>query len=583
MNLASGNRASMNAANVLSACAFALLVGASPLRAADVTYERLLDPEPQNWLMNHHDFGAQRFSALDSINRSNIKGLKLAFAIALGGTSKDEYLEMTPLVEDGFMYVVDSWGIVSKVDVRSGTSGTIVWQMNPKQERQDRNRGVALWNNLVISTTGFEARVIAADKDTGKVVWETNLLDQPDLELTAAPLALKDQIVVGGSGGDRGIRPWVVALDAKTGKPQWKTHSVPAPGEPGSETWKDGNNAWQTGGGSFYVTGSYDPAANLTYWGSGNPAPAYDPTYRPGDNLYTSSALAFDAATGKIRWYHQYTPNDSRDYDETGTHIIIDTKVNGVDRKILSHAGRNGFQYVFDRINGQFLRATQSVKQVTWTKGIDPKTGKPLEYDAGKDLQVYADPADMHQDRASRSLCPPISGGGNYWPASYSHRTSLLYSPQHEGCATITTDHSMHVKGNFWGGVTGENGRITSSLVMLDPGTGELKKRIELPYPNYAGALTTAGGIVVTALIDGTILAFDDETLEELWRINVGTGFNAPPMTYAVGGKQYIAIASGLCCAGATPGQFRNARVRISRSPELRQLGNATMVFVFGL
>jgi alcohol dehydrogenase (cytochrome c) len=232
MNRMFETRKSLHAAAVIAAGAFALLAGASPLSAADVTYERLLNPEPQNWLTNHHDFSAQRYSSLDVINRSNVKDLKLAFAIALGGTSKDEYLQMTPLVEDGFMYVVDSWGIVSKVDVRSGASASIVWQMNPKQEKQDRNRGVALWNNLVISQTGFAARVIATDKDTGKVVWETNLLDQPDLELTAAPLALKDQIVVGGSGGDRGIRPWVVALDARTGKLQWKTHSIPAPGEP---------------------------------------------------------------------------------------------------------------------------------------------------------------------------------------------------------------------------------------------------------------------------------------------------------------------------------------------------------------
>ena len=575
------NRGSGGAASALAACALALFAATAPATAADVTYERLLNPEPHNWLMNHHDFSAQRFSALDAINRSNVKNLKLAFAIALGGTSANEYLEMTPLVEDGFMYVADSWGIVSKIDVRSGTSGPIVWQMNPKLEKQDRNRGVALWNDLVISTTGYEARVIATDKDSGRVVWETNLLDQADLELTAAPLALKDSIVVGGSGGDRGIRPWLASLDARTGKLQWKTYSVPAPGEPGSETWKGGTNAWRTGGGSFYVTGSYDPATNLTYWGSGNPAPAYDPTYRPGDNLYTSSALAFDAATGKIRWYHQYTPNDSRDYDETGTHIIIDARVNGEDRKILSHAGRNGFQYIFDRVSGQFLKATQTVRQVTWTKGIDSKTGKPLEYDPAKDLQVYAEPADMNQDRFARNICPPISGGNNYWPASYSRRTSLIYIPQNEGCAKITTDHGMHQKGNFWGGVPGEDGRTTSSLVMLDPGTGAMRKRVELPYPNMAGVLTTAGGIVVTAMIDGTVLAFDDQTLEELWRVNLGTGFNAPPMTYAVDGKQYIAIASGLCCAGA--GQFRNGRLRISRIPELRSLGNVTVVWVFAL
>jgi alcohol dehydrogenase (cytochrome c) len=278
-------RSPIRRASVMAGFACVLLAGTSAARAADITYERLANPEPQNWLMHHHDFGGQRFSALATIDKSNIKNMKLLFAVALGGSSRDDSLEATPLVEDGFMYVVDSSGVVSKIDVRSGMSGPIMWQMNPKQEKPDRNRGVALWNNLVISQTGFESRIIATDKDTGTVVWETSLHDQADIELTAAPLALKDQIIIGASGGDRGIRPWIAALDARTGKPQWKTHSVPAPGEPGSETWKGGNNAWQTGGGSFYVTGSYDPATNLTYWGSGNPAPAYDPTYRPGDNL----------------------------------------------------------------------------------------------------------------------------------------------------------------------------------------------------------------------------------------------------------------------------------------------------------
>jgi alcohol dehydrogenase (cytochrome c) len=561
----------------------ALMTGASGVRAADVTYERLLNPEPHNWLMNHRDFGAQRHSPLDAINTSNVKNLKLAFAISIGGTSTNEYLQATPLVEDGFMYMVDSWGIVSKFDVRSGTSAKVVWRMDPKLEKQDRNRGVALWGNLVISIGGFEARVIATDKETGKVVWDRSFLDQADLEFTAAPLALKDSIIIGSSGGDRGLRAWVASLDARTGDLQWKTFAVPAPGEPGSETWKDKNNAWQTGGGAFYVTGSYDPASNLTYWGSGNPVPAYDAGHRPGDNLYTSSAIAFDAANGKIRWHHQYNPNDNHDYDETGTHIIIDSKVNGEDRKILSHAGRNGFQYIFDRLNGQFLKATQHVKQVTWTKGIDPKTGKPADYDPARDVQTYNEPANSIEDKVARNICPQISGGTNYWPASYSRRTNHLYIPANEGCSTITTDKAAHVKGNFWGGVTGGNMPLTSAVTMLDPATGELKKRVELPYPNYSGVLSTAGGIVVTALLDGTILAFDDQTLEELWRINVGSGFNAPPMTYSVNGNQYIAIVSGLCCAGAAPGQFRNARQRLSRIPELRTQGNATMVFVFGL
>ncbi len=566
---------------MLAALAGALLAGTCA-HAADVTYERLVNPEPQNWLSVHHDYTAQRFSALDGINRTNVKSMRLLFAIGLGGTSNNESLEATPLVDDGFMYMVDSWGIVSKIDVRSGASGQFVWQMNPKLEKQDRNRGVALWNNLVLSVTGYEGRVIATDKESGKVVWDKNLLDQADLELTAAPLALKDEILVGGSGGDRGLRNWVAALDPKTGDIKWKTFSVPAPGEPGSETWKN-INSWQTGGGAFYVTGAYDPVTNLTYWGSGNPVPAFDGTYRPGDNLYTASALAFDAATGKIRWYHQYTPNDNRDYDETGSHIIIDTKVNGEDRKILSHAGRNGFQYTFDRLNGQFLKAVQHVKEVNWTKGIDPKTGKPVEYDASKDLQLYAEPAETVQDKMARTVCPTIAGGTNFWPAAYSRRSGLLYIPTHEGCGRVTPDASAHVKGKFFGGAIGNAGAVTGSLVMVDPASGELKKRVDTPYPNSAGVLATAGGIVVTALIDGTVLAYDDQTLEELWRINVGSGFNAPPMTYAVNGKQYIAIASGLCCAGPGAAPPRNTRGRIPATPELRGQGNATVVWVFGL
>jgi alcohol dehydrogenase (cytochrome c) len=550
--------------------------------AADVTYERLLNPEPQNWLTHHRDFGAQRHSPLNQINNSNIKNLKLLFAVPLGGKSTNESIEATPLVEDGFMYIVDSWGVVYKIDVRSGTAGKILWKMDPKLDKQDRNRGVALWNNLVISVTGYATRVIATDKDSGQIVWDKNLFDQEDLELTAAPLALKDAIIVGGSGGDRGLRNWVAALDPKTGALKWKTYSIPAPGEPGSETWKDNHNAYVTGGGAFYGTGSYDPANNLTYWGSGNAVPAYDSSFRPGDNLYTSSAIAFDAASGKITWHFQYTPNDNRDYDETGAHILIDTKVNGEDRKVVAHPGRNGFNYVLDRLNGQFLKATQHVKVVSWTKGIDPKTGKPIDYDPGKEVQTYAEGAGTVADKATRQICPSITGGTNFWPASYSRKTGNLYIPAAEGCGTVTVDTSGHVKGRFNGGNPGQAGAITSSITMIDPSTGELKKRAEFPYPNSSGVLSTAGGVVMTGLLDGTLVALDDQTLDELWRFNVGSGFNVPPMTYAVNGKQYIAISSGLCCVRPS-GQISNSLSQKGRNPELRDQSNATVLYVFGL
>ena len=573
---------SRTATHALVAMAATMLSSAA-VQAADVTYERLLNPEPQNWLTVHHDYSAQRYSVLDSINSTNVKSLKLLFAVPLGGRSAGESIEATPLVDDGFMYMVDSWGVVTKIDLRSGTAGKIVWKMDPKLANQDRNRGVALWNNLVISVTGYEGRVIATDKETGQVVWDKNLTDQADLELTAAPLALKDEILIGGSGADRGLRGWLAALDPRNGgNVIWKTYSIPAPGEPGSETWKDKVNAYQTGGGSFYGTGAYDPSNNLTYWGSGNPVPAFDSSFRPGDNLFTSSAIAFNAGSGKITWWHQYTPNDDRDYDETGAHVLIDTRINGEDRKIVAHAGRNGFTYSFDRLNGQFLKATQTVKTLTWTKGIDPKTGRPVDYDPARDVQLYNEGAATLADKATRQVCPSISGGTNFWPVSYSRKTGALYIPAYEGCGKVTVDTSAHIKGKFFGGNPGTDGPITSSVSLLDPVTGEVKKRAEFPYPNSSGMLSTAGGLVFTGMLDGTVMALDDQTLTEVWRFNVGTGFNAPPMTYAVNGKQYIAIASGVCCVRPS-GQVSNSLSGVRRNPELANQSNATVLYVFGL
>jgi len=550
-----------------------LMAGTASTYAADVTYERLRNPEPQNWLMNHRDFASQRFSPLNQITKANVKNLKLAFALPLGGKAGNEYVEATPLVDNGFMYITDVWGVVYKIDVRPAALGRVLWKMDPGQQKPDRNRGVALWGNLVISVTGYDGRIIATDAETSQIVWDKQHGDQPDLEFSAAPLALKDTIVIGASGGDNGVRNWLAGLDPKTGEQQWKTFVVPAPGEPGSETWKDKNNAWQTGGGALYVTGSYDPQNNITYWGTGNPAPRYDSAHRPGDNLFTNSSVAFDAATGKMQWFFQHTANDNRDYDSSGPQIIIDGKVNGEDRKLLVHANRNGFHYALDRLNGQFLKAVQYSEKVTWTKGIDAKTGKPVDYDPRKDVQNFAIEWKGGAD-VLKNACPDVHGGTNFWPPSYSQKTKLLYITGNEGCANIVPDQTAHVRGKFGGGGYVNEARITSGLVVLDPASGEVKRRKEHAYPNHSGVLTTAGGIVVTALLDGTIVAYDDETLEELWKVNVGTGFVAPPMTYAVDGKQYIAIASGLNPV---------ARAKLARSPEMKNQSNATMLFVFAL
>jgi alcohol dehydrogenase (cytochrome c) len=553
---------------------------AVPATAAEVTSDRLIkaDKEPQNWLMNHRTYDAQRYSPLDKINTSNVKSLKLAYAVAIGGTSPIENLQSTPLAEDGYLYVVDQWGVLYKIDGRSGDVGRIVWRMDPGQEKLPlSNRGAALWGNLVISVASYPARVIGTNKETGKVVWETNMADgQADLQLAAAPLAVKDKLLIGAAGGDRGVRDFIAALDGATGKVLWRKYTIPAPGEPGSETWKDKNNAWQTGGAAMWVTGSYDVATNQVLWGTGNPVPMLDPYYRPGDNLYTNSLISWNPETGAMNWYHQYTPGDMWDYDEVGTHILIDGQVGGQPHKLVTHSARNGFLYSFERANGQTLFAKPYAETITWTKGIDQKTGLPVDYDPTKDIQVYSGIQNMTLTDPTKKLCPSHEGGSNYWSASYSPRTKLLYIPSRPTCveATMTPDQLRAPTGAMLGGRFNFFARTESEIVVADPFTGEVKNRVRAPYPNFSAALTTAGGLVFTGLGDGSLVAYDDMSLEQLWKINVGSGFNAPPMTFEVGGRQYLAIMSGLS---------QISKGRLTLTPELREMRNQTMLFVFGL
>jgi alcohol dehydrogenase (cytochrome c) len=563
-------------ASVLTIVGGALLAGTSLASAAEVTPQRLLNPEPNNWLMNHRTYDGQRFSPLARIARDNVRNLRLAYAIPLGGGAGNEWLEATPLVEDGFLYIPDAWGVLYKIDGRSGDSGRIVWRMNPKQERPATNRGAALWGNLVISPANWPARLVATDKETGKVVWETNMTtDQPEVRITAAPLALKDKIIVGASGGDSGVRDWVAGLDPATGKLLWRTYTIPAPGEPGSETWKGNTNAWQTGGGAVWVTGTYDPATNQTFWGTGNPVPMFDPFYRPGDNLYTNSAISWDPETGKMNWYFQYTPGDMWDYDEVGTHILIDGEVAGQQRKLITHSARNGFLYTMERANGAIVAVKPYLDNVNWTKGIDPKTGKPVDYDPNKEIQTYAGMANLVPGQPVKKVCPSQAGGNNYFPSSYSQRTKLIYIPALTACVDIAIDREKHNKDKGWnGGLSTTTDRWESNLTAVDPMTGEVRKSIHLRYPNYSGTLATAGGLIFLALLDGTIAAYDENTLDELWKVNVGAGFTAPPMTFEVNGRQYVAIASGASAV---------SRAKLVNTPELRDQRQATILYVFAL
>ena len=530
-----------------------------PAFAGDVTPDRLVnaDKEPHNWLMNHRTYDAQRYSPLDKINKDNVKNLKLAYAVAIGGTAANENLQSTPLAEDGFLYIVDQWGVVYKIDVRSGDMGRIVWRMDPGQEKLPlSNRGAALLGNLVVSTANYPARVIATDKDTGKVVWETNLHDQPDVQITAAPLAVKDKIIVGAAGGDRGVRDWIAALDGASGKLIWRKYVIPAPGEPGSETWKDKNNAWQIGGGAMWITGSYDPATNQVIWGTGNPVPMFDPTYRPGDNLYTNSMISWNPDSGSMNWYFQYTPGDHWDYDESHTHILIDGQVGGQQRKLITHSGRNGFLYTFERSNGQTLLAKPYVEQhqldrrasirrpaSRWIT-IPTRTSRPTTASMN---QTPADP--------TKTLCPSMSGGNNYWPAAYSPKTKLLYIPSNSSCNEVTLDTEALQQGRRLEGRDVPQHRARRNRPHRRRSVHR-RRQEERPHPLSqlsAARSQPPAASFSPAITDGTFVAYDDASMEPLWKINVGTGFNAPPMTFEVNGKQYVAILSGLSPISQAP------------------------------
>jgi alcohol dehydrogenase (cytochrome c) len=555
-----------------------LMTAAAPALAADVTPQRLLNPEPQNWLMNHRTYDGQRFSPLVRINKDNVKNLKLAYAVPLAGVAGKEFIEATPLAEDGFLYITDSWGVLYKIDGTSGDAGRIVWRMDPKSERQTANRGAALFGNLVISPASRPARIIATNKDTGQVVWETNVSDGvAGITVTGAPLPIKDKIMFGASGGDGGVRDFVGSLDAATGRLLWRKYTIPAPGEPGSETWKDKNNAWQTGGGAVWVTGTYDPDTNQSLWGVGNPVPMMDARARPGDNLYTNSVISWDPDSGKMNWYFQFTPGDMWDFDEVGTHILIERVINGQPRKLVTHSARNGFIYTMERASGAMVGA-KPYMEVNWTRGIDQKTGKPIDYDPNKDVQTYSGIADPTAEVPVKKVCPNRTGGNNYFPSSYSPKTQLLYIPAMTACEFVTNNTDLVKREPGWytrtGGGYKVDGRYESNLTAVDPVTQEIKKNLHLAYPNYSGVLSTAGGLVFVALLDGSVAAYDDTTLDELWKVNVGSGFSAPPMTFEVGGKQYVAIASGP--SGA-------AQTKLILTPELKEQRNATVLYVFGL
>jgi alcohol dehydrogenase (cytochrome c) len=548
----------------------AVIALAMPAQAADVTAERLLNAasDPQNWLMVHHDYNNSRHSNLNQINRDNIKDLKLKFVFSIGGRSTGGTMrgkeESTPLVDDGFMYVADTWSRVMKLDVRSGAEAVPLWRYDPKITRARTNRGIAMYGNKVFVSTN-DVRIIALDRDSGKVIWEVNASAPTDPAtgtpsaktqgLTAAPLAIKTaggkELVLQGesTGGQLGTRSWVGAFDANTGALVWRTFTIPAPGEPGSESWKDNHNAWRVGGGGVWQTASYDPATNLLYYGTGDAFPSFDPEFRPGDNLFTASTIALDADTGKIVWYFQETPNEHWDFDTPSPKMLYDVTVNGETRKVVANFSRNGFFYTLDRASGQFLRADQYQEKVTWTKGIDQKTGRPVDYDPSRDVQLYAGIGVMRA-KPGQEACPWWNGSPTFFPPTLDAKRMVAYVAGAEGCISGTTIKTPMEEAKDYVGLPVccmEQGRITAhgALWALDLRTGKIINKATFMPPTESGMLSTDGGLLFTGHMTGRLAAYDEDTLKEAWSFSLGTPITAPPMTYSVNGKQYIAVVAG--------------------------------------
>ena len=558
--------------------------------ANEVTLERLLASETEaeagNWLMVHKNFNSNRYSTLNEINGDNVADLRLVMAATIGGTEPAGFgvgsMEATPLANNGFLYVSDPWGTPYKFDVSSGTSARPVWicdigmDKDPSRGVLLANRGLALSGTNVITVLN-DGRVVACDDETGDVVWDVQAATDVGEGFTNSPQVIGDKIIIGQSYGDWATRGWIAALDAANGEELWRFYTVPEPGQPGSETWlcdEAGNpDCWKTGGGAAWVAGSFDPETNTLYWGTGNPVPMYDPEYRPGDNLYTNSTVALDADTGELKWHFQYTPGDYMDYDEVGIQLLMDTEINGEDRKVLAHFGRNGIFYTLDRASGAYINSTTYVSNLNWTEGIDPKTGLPLEYDPEASLQTYAIGA-IDRAGATATTCPNIQGGTNFFPTAYNPELGIAYAVGIEGCSDLSVREvdvaDVRVGEIFIGGAGVHSGPMTGAINAVDLATSEIAATRATTYPLYSGVLATPD-LIWTTHLDGTVGAYDAVTLEEKWSMNVGTAFQAPPITFTASGKQYVAVlGGGIGIAGFG-------------YEELQNIQPANMLWVFGL
>jgi alcohol dehydrogenase (cytochrome c) len=462
-----------------------------------------------------------------------VKQLGLQWVFNNGQNGK---FEATPLVIDGVMYVPLLNNDVFALDARTGRE---IWAYHrpsvlpaPPNLNGPISRGVAALNGRIYTAT-LDGCLVALDANTGVKLWETRAADPGQgYYFTGAPLAVKDKIIVGVSGGEYGIRGFINAYDAAAGKRVWRFYTIPGPGEAGNDSWR--GETWKTGGGPAWLTGTFDPGLNLIYWRVGNPGPDFYGKDREGDNLYTDSVVALDADTGKLRWHFQFTPHDVDDYDATIVPVLLDATFKGEKRKLLIEANRNGFYYVLDRENGKFLPAKHFVK-VTWAKSIS-EDGRPIPFD---DPKLLGD---------SRQVCPGLFGGTNWQSPSYSPRSGLFYFTRRNECRIHIPSAMPYKAGDqFWGGSSKsipDGERAIGDLMALDPLTGQTKWRFQHFSASWAGVLSTAGGLVFSGDNEGHLIALNAQAGRLLWKCGLGGPIRSAPMAYSLQGKQYLTIAS---------------------------------------
>jgi len=514
------------------------VLASAPLESQEVTAARIekAAAEPENWLTYGGNYQAWRYSSLDQIDVSNVNRLKVAWAFQLGEV--DFGLQATPLVADGVLYVI---GPKNRVFALDAATGERRWHyFYPVPEKRviygHQNRGVALGHGHLYFGT-VDNFVVALDAKTGEEVFKVNVEDSSyfGCNITGAPIVVKDMVIVGSTGGDSAHRGHIVAFDGKTGKLRWRFNTIPGTGEKGNETWA--GDSWKHGGGAAWMTGSYDPGLDLLYWGIGNPAADLYGAARRGENLYTDCIVAIDPDTGEVVWYFQEIPHDLWDYDSAYESILVDTVLDGRERKLLVHPNKGGYMYVIDRTNGEFVAAWAFSETINWTSGLDEK-GMPQN----RNEPVVGE---------AKLICPNAAGARSWNQASYSPKTKLLFNTAVEWCSMVLAREQEPRMGEaFLGGEFGKvvpppDREITSRLAAHDPVTGALKWSRPSKYPLLASVLSTGGGLVFYGDPEGWFYALDEEKGTELFRFATGAGHRGSPISYAVGGKQYIVTPSG--------------------------------------